>query len=44
MDRAAEQGEETTHRFSAADLSEVVDNGFTVQGGGTIATEFSLMY
>ena len=42
MDRSAEQEEETTPSFSAADLLEVVDNGFTVQGGGTIATEFSL--
>ena len=42
MDRAVEQGEETTHRFSAADLSEVGDSGFTAQGEGTIATELAL--
>ena len=36
----AGRGEETTHKFSAAGLSEVVDRGFTVQGVGDFVTEF----
>ena len=39
MDLAAGREEETTHSFSAADLSEVVDSGFTVRGGETGATD-----
>ena len=39
MDHAAGREEETTHSFSAADLSEVVDSGFTVRGGETGATD-----
>ena len=40
MDHVAGRGEGTTHGFSAVDLLEVVDNGFTAPGVATFATEF----
>ena len=40
MDHAGVQGEGTTHCFSAVDLLEVVDNGFTAPGVATFVTEF----
>ena len=38
----AGRGEETTHKFSAAGRSEVVDRGFTVQGAADFVTEASI--
>ena len=35
MDLVVRQGEGTTKSFSAANLLEVVDRGFTVTGGAT---------